>query len=147
MLTTYLNTLKMQGSFTIDDIANLSGIAKDTVKNVMSGKTKDPGIETLSRIIYAMGGSLDAAYGNEKTDSAETNSMIILKEMHEKHIADVTSHYEHRLSEMKEHYIEHIETIKLDKKWFRIATCVLAIAFLTLLIAEVIFPAYGWIRY
>ena len=88
--------------------------------------------------------------------------------MHEKHLADVTNHYEHRLadlkeqnnqskeriSEMKERFDEriaeineHIKTIKLDKRWFRIATCVLATAFVSLLVAEVLFPRHGWIQY
>ena len=94
--------------------------------------------------------------------------MIMLKEMHEKHLADVKEHYDHRLAEIKEHYLElkernsemkerheeriaeineHISTIKLDKRWFRIATCILAAAFIALLVAEVLLPGHGWIRY
>ena len=154
MLVNYLNTLKNQGNFTLDDISDLSGIPKDTVKNVLSGKTKGPGIETVAPIIYAMGGSLDAVYNPNKKENPETNSIIMLKELHENHLKDVKEHYECRLAEMKERHEEriaevneHIDTIKLDKKWFRIATCVLAVAFVALLIAEVMNPELGWIRY
>lgn len=167
MITNYLKTLKNQGNFTIEDISKLSGIPEPTVKNIFSGKTEGPSIETLAPIIYAMGGSLDAIYGHSKTESADTNSMIMLKEMYEKHLADVKDHYEHRLGEIKEHcnelkasnldmkerheeriaeINEHIETIKLDKRWFRIATCVLAVALVALLVADIIAPGLGWFQ-
>jgi predicted transcriptional regulator len=168
MLVNYLNTLKEQGNFTFDEISNLSGIPKDTVKNIFSGKTKDPGIETISKIIYAMGGSLDGIYNRNKKESADTNSMLMLKEMYENHLADVKEHYEHRLAQMKEHYIElkesnvemkerheeriaeineHIETIKLDKRWFRIATCASVVALVAFCILEILTPGMGWLKY
>jgi transcriptional regulator with XRE-family HTH domain len=166
MLTTYLNTLKEQGNFTFDDIENLSGIPKDTIKNIFSGKTKAPGTETLAPIVYAMGGSLDAAFGHGKKE--DTNSLTILKELYENHLADVKEHYEHRLAEMKEHYNElkennaamkerheeriaeineHIETIKLDKRWFRIATCASVVALVAFCMLEILTPGMGWLRY
>ena len=166
MLTTYLNTLKEQGNFTFDDIENLSGIPKDTIKNIFSGKTKAPGTETLAPIVYAMGGSLDAAFGHGKKE--DTNSLTMLKELYENHLADVKEHYEHRLAEMKEHYNElkennaamkerheeriaeineHIETIKLDKRWFRIATCASVVALVAFCMLEILTPGMGWLRY
>lgn len=168
MITNYLKTLKNQGNFTIEDISKLSGIPEPTVKNIFSGKTETPGIETIAPIVYAMGGSLDAIYNHNKTESADTNSMILLKEMYEKHLSDVKDHYEHRLAEMKEHYIElkestvamkerheeriaeineHIETIKLDKKWFRIVSCASVIALVAFCVLEILTPGMGWLKY
>lgn len=165
MLINYLKTLKNQGNFTIEDVSKLSGIPEPTVKNIFSGKTETPGIETIVPIIYAMGGSLDVAFGHNKKD--DNNSMAMLKEMYESHLQDVKDHYEHRLSEIKEHYAElkqsniemkerheeriaeineHIETIKLDKKWFRFSTCILAFALVTLLVADIIAPGLGWFQ-
>lgn len=153
MLVTYLEALKEQGNFTIDEIANLSGISKDTVKNVFSGKTKDPGIYTIAPIIYALGGNLDAVFNRSKKETTEANSLVVLKEMYENHLTDVKDHYEHRLTELKGHQAdriaeihEHIDTIKLDKKWFRFATCILAIALVTLLVADIIAPGLGWFQ-
>jgi 50S ribosomal subunit-associated GTPase HflX len=75
---------------------------------------------------------------------------------------------EHRLEQMKEHYIElkesnaavkerheeriaeineHIETIKLDKRWFRIATCASVVAFVAFCMLEILTPGMGWLRY
>lgn len=168
MLINYLKALKNQGNFTFEDIANLSGIPEPTVKNIFSGKTETPGIDTVSRIVYAMGGSLDAIYGHSKTESADTNSVVAIKEIYEKYLIDTKDHYEHRLSELKEHYNElkasnaemkerheeriaeineHIKTIKLDKKWFRLATCILGLALVALLVADIIAPGLGWFQY
>lgn len=168
MLINYLNTLKNQGNFTYETIANLSGIPEATIKNVFSGKTEDPRFETVSAIVKAMGGSLDAIYDTHHKGSTELNTMIILKELYEKHLADVKDHYEHRLSEIKEHYIElkesniemkarheeriaeineHIKTIKLDKRWFRIATCVCVITLVGFFVLELLTPGMGWVRY
>lgn len=160
MLVTYLETLKEQGHFTIDEISNLSGISKDTVKNVFSGKTKDPGIFTIAPIIYAMGGNLDAVFNRSKKESADANSIVLLKEMYENHLTDVKDHYEHRLTELKERTTEmkerheeriaeineHIDTIKLDKRWFRFATCILAFALVALLVADILAPGLGWFQ-
>lgn len=154
MLTTYLNTLKTQGNFTVETIANLSGIPEGTVKNIFSGKTEDPRFETVSAIVKAMGGSLDAVYSVAKKEDIEANSVITLKESYEQRLKETNEHYQQRISDMKEHYEkriseknEHIATIQLDKRWFRIATCICAFALVVLFIVEILTPGMGWFRY
>lgn len=154
MLSTYLNTLKTQGNFTFETISNLSGIPEATVKNIFSGKTEDPRFETVSAIVKAMGGSLDAIYCVVKKEDVEANSIITLKETYEQRIKDLKEYYEQRIVETKEHYEErledkkdHIATIMLDKRWFRIATCICAFALVVLFIVEILTPGMGWFRY
>lgn len=154
MLPTYLNTLKNQGNFTIETISNLSGIPEATVKNILSGKTEDPRFETVSAIVKAMGGSLDAIYCATKKEDVEANSIITLKETYEQRIRDIKEYYDARLADTKEHYErilankkEHIDTIQLDKRWFRIATCICAFALVVLFIVELLTPGLGWFRY
>ena len=154
MITTYLNTLKSKGNFTIETISNLSGIPEATVKNIFSGKTEDPRFETVSAIVKAMGGSLDAIYSVSKKDDVEGNSIITLKESYDQRVEDIKDHYEQRISDLKKHYEErmadqkeHISTIMLDKRWFRIATCICAFALVVLFVMEIIIPGLGWIRY
>lgn len=154
MLPTYLNTLKNQGNFTLETISNLSGIPEATVKNILSGKTEDPRFETVSAIVKAMGGSLDAIYSATKKEDVEANSIITLKETYEQRIRDIKEHYDARLADTKEHYErilankkEHIDTIQLDKRWFRIATCICAFALVVLFIVELLTPGLGWFRY
>ena len=154
MITTYLNTLKSKGNFTIETISNLSGIPEATVKNIFSGKTEDPRFETVSAIVKAMGGSLDAIYSVSKKEDIEGNSIITLKESYDQRLEDIKDHYEQRISDLKKHYEErmadqkeHISTIMLDKRWFRIATCICAFALVVLFVMEIIMPGLGWIRY
>lgn len=154
MLPTYLNTLKSQGNFTIETISNLSGIPEATVKNIFSGKTEDPRFETVSAIVKAMGGSLDAIYSAVTKEDVETNSVITLKESYEQRIKELKEYYEGRIVETRTHYEErlsdkndHIATIVLDKRWFRIATCICAFALVILFIVEILTPGLGWFRY
>lgn len=154
MLTTYLNTLKSKGNFTIETISNLSGIPEATVKNIFSGKTEDPRFETVSAIVKAMGGSLDAIYNVSKKEDVEGNSIITLKESYDQRLSDIKEYYELRIKDLKERYEErlsdqkeHISTIMLDKRWFRIATCICAFALVVLFVMEIIMPGLGWIRY
>ena len=143
MLPAYLNTLKTQGNFTLETISNLSGVPEATVKNIFSGKTEDPRFETVSSIIKAMGGSLDAIYSATQKEDIEANAVVALKETYEQRIADIKSSSEERIATLH----EHIETIKLDKRWFRIAMCISCFALVSILVADVLFGNVGWIRY
>jgi predicted transcriptional regulator len=154
MLLTYLNTLKNKGNFTFEGIEKLSGVPVATIKNIFSGKTEDPRFETVSAIVVAMGGSLDAIYCATKKEDVEANAVIAIKESFEQRLADQKEHYEHRLLEKDRHYErllaeaeKHIETIKLDKKWFRIGFVVSIFIFAFLCIAELLNPNLGWFRY
>ena len=154
MIPTYLNTLKTQGNFTIETISNLSGIPESTVKNIFSGKTEDPRFETVSAIVKAMGGSLDAIYSVAKKDDVEANAVIAIKESYDQRIQELKEYYEQRINDTKEHYEQrlsdtkdHIATIMLDKRWFRIATCICAFALVMLFVVEILTPNMGWFRY
>ena len=154
MLTNYLNTLKTQGNFTFEAIANLSGVPEGTIKNIFQGKTEDPRFETVSAIVKAMGGSLDAIYSLSKKEDIEANAVIAIKETYEQRIKELKEYYEQRLTDTKEQYEhrlsdkrDHIATIMLDKRWFRIATCICAFALVTLFVVELVTPGMGWVRY
>ena len=154
MLTNYLNALKNKGNFTYEGISNLSGIPEATIKNIFSGKTEDPRFETVSAIIASMGGSLDAVYSASKQEDIETNSVIALKETYEQRIRETNEHCQQRIYDMKEHYEDkmaginaHIATIQLDKRWFRIATCITSLALVGIFLADVLLGNVGWIRY
>jgi predicted transcriptional regulator len=154
MITNYLNALKNKGNFTYEAISNLSGIPEATVKNVFSGKTEDPRFETVSAIVLAMGGSLDAIYTAAKKEDVEANAVIAIKEAYEERILLLKEQYEQRLAEKDRHYDrllseaeKHIETIKLDKRWFRIGFVVSIFIFAMLCVAELLNPNLGWFRY
>ena len=62
----YLHALKNSGNFAYEDIANLSGIPIQTVRNIYTGKTPDPRFATVAKIIISLGGDLNEIIGYEK---------------------------------------------------------------------------------
>lgn len=135
MLITYLNALKDKGNFTYATISKASGYPEATIKNIFTGKTEDPRFETISAIVSAMGGSLDAI--NSAThvkEDVESNAIITLKQNYETRITDMQSRYD----EMKQNYQEHIETIMVDKRRFWKTTCMLALCLFCVLVVDVI---------
>lgn len=154
MLINYLNALKNKGNFTYEGIANLSGISEATIKNIFTGKTEDPRFETVSALVIAMGGSLDAIYSATKKEDFEANAVITIKETYNQRIEELKEYYENRLAEKDRHYErllleaeKHIETIKLDKRWFRIGFVISVFIFAMLCVAELLNPNLGWFRY
>ena len=99
----YILALKEAGSFTHEDMANISGVPLQTVKNFCTGKTeKNPGFATIAKLVISLGGDLNELIGYEKKKEIEINSTVSLKETYEMRIADITSSYEARLADVRE---------------------------------------------
>jgi transcriptional regulator with XRE-family HTH domain len=97
----YMTALKNAGNFTLEDIANLSGIPLPTIRNIYTGKTPDPRFGTAAKMIIAMGGDLNEIIGYEKKKEIEVNSTVSLKETYEMRIADLIKSYEERIADVK----------------------------------------------
>lgn len=97
----YIHALKEAGNFTNEDIANLSGIPIQTVRNICSGKTPDARFGTVAKIVISMGGDLNELIGYEKKKEIEVNSTVSLKETYEMRIADLIKSYETRIEDIK----------------------------------------------
>ena len=97
----YLIALKDTGNFSYEDIANLSGIPVQTVRNIYTGKTPDPRFATVAKIIISLGGDLNEIIGYEKKKEIEVNSTVSLKETYEMRIADLIKSYEERIEDIK----------------------------------------------
>lgn len=97
----YITALKNAGNFTLEDIANISGIPLPTVRNIYSGKTPDARFSTIAKIIIALGGDLNELVGYDKKKEIEVNSTVSLKETYEMRIADLIKSYEERIEDIK----------------------------------------------
>ena len=97
----YLVALKNSGNFSYEDIANLSGLPQQTVRNIFSGKTPDPRFATVAKIIISLGGDLNEIIGYEKKKEIEVNSTVSLKETYEMRIADLVKSYDTRIDDLK----------------------------------------------
>lgn len=97
----YILALKQAGNFTHEDMANISGIPIQTVRNICSGKTPDARFGTIAKIVISLGGDLNELVGHEKKKEVEINSMVSLKESTEMRIADIIKSYEARIEDIK----------------------------------------------
>lgn len=97
----YILALKETGSFSFEDIANLSGIPVQTVRNILSGKTPDARFGTVAKIVLSLGGDLNELVGYEKKKEIEVNSTVSLKETYEMRIADLIKAYDTRIADLK----------------------------------------------
>jgi transcriptional regulator with XRE-family HTH domain len=97
----YLNALKDAGHFSYEDVANLSGIPVQTVRNIYTGKTPDPRFATVAKMIISLGGDLNEIIGYEKKKEIEVNSTVSLKETYEMRIADIVKSFGDRIEDIK----------------------------------------------
>lgn len=108
----YLIALKDSGHFSHEDVANLSGIPVQTVRNIITGKTPDPRFGTVAKMIISMGGDLNEIIGYEKKKEIEVNSTVSLKETYEMRIADLIKSYEGRIEDIKTLCDQRVEDIR-----------------------------------
>lgn len=97
----YLVALKESGNFAYEDIANLSGLPHQTIRNIYTGKTPDPRFATVAKIILSLGGDLNEIIGYDKKKEIEVNSTVTIKETYEMRIADLVKSYEDRIADIK----------------------------------------------
>lgn len=97
----YILALKSAGNFTFEDIANVSGIPLQTVRNILTGKTPDARFGTIAKLVISLGGDLNELVGYEKKKEIEVNSTVSLKETYEMRIADIIKSYEARIEDIK----------------------------------------------
>lgn len=97
----YILSLKDAGNFTLEDMANLSGIPIQTIRNICTGKTPDARFGTIARIVLSLGGDLNGLVGKDKKQEIEVNSTVSMKETYEMRIADLINSYEQRIEDVK----------------------------------------------
>lgn len=97
----YILALKEAGKFSLEDMANISGIPLSTVRNICTGKTPDARFGTVAKLVMSLGGDLNEMIGYEKKKEIEVNSTVSLKETYEMRIADIVNSYEARIEDIK----------------------------------------------
>ncbi len=173
LVAEYLSNLKGKTGLTYEAIAEKSDRSESSVKNLCLGKSDDPRIDTVAPIVYALGGSLDEMLNPRKSkDELKETSVIalkdsyeyqasLLKETTEVHINNIRAHYKQHHEDLKENfekrladkrellesYKEHIRTLEKEFLVSKIALCVCVVVFIAVLIAEVMNPNLGWLRY
>lgn len=157
LVANYITTLKEKSGLTDEIIAEKSGRSLATVKNLRSGKTEDPRLDTVAPVIYALGGSIDEMYTGKK-DAVKETSIASIKEIyeyqlldmsktHEAHVNNIRSHYEQHVTDLKENFEKIIKEKSSQVNFFKLLACAGLTILIGLLIVEVTNPNLGWIRY
>lgn len=166
-LAKYLTELKNKTGLSFEAISEISDRPESTVKNLCAGKVEDPRIDTVSPIVYALGGSIDEMLnpGKSKDELKEVSvaalkeiyehQITLMKEANDDHIKNIREHYERHISDLEKHYekrladkCEHIDTIMIDKKWFRLASVFSVVALLgVFFFIEFMTPGHGWFTF
>lgn len=165
LVSNYLVKLKEKSGLTYEAIAEKSNRSESTVKNLCSGKSEDPRLDTVAPIIFAMGGSLDEMYTGKSKDKIKEFSIESIKEMYEfqlaehrkteeTHIANIRLHYEQHRDDVTYNYEKRLEDKReiikeKDKQinFFKIIAAIGYAVLIGLLIAEVMNPSLGWIKF
>lgn len=66
-----LRNMMKSRKLTISELADESNIPEDTIKSIRSGKTRNPGIQTIIRLADAMQCSIDELIGHKSTSTEE----------------------------------------------------------------------------
>lgn len=161
----YVATLKEKTGLTFEAIAEKSQRSVSTVKNLYSGKTEDPRLDTVAPVIYAMGGSIDEMYTGKSEDAVKEISIASIKELYEfqlaeykateeAHINNIRAHYEQHRQDFKESHekqLQYKDLLYIEKcKESRLFKILAGIGFgilIGLLILEVSNPSLGWIKF
>lgn len=109
MVTEYLNALNSQRNLTLQEISDLSNVPFQTVRNIFSGETTNPGINTLVAIVKAMGGSMDELVGLEHPAMEQHDHTVnswheydLMVEKYEDRIEKTKKSYEQRIIQLNE---------------------------------------------
>ena len=112
LVAKYLMALKEKSGLTYEAIAEKSGRSESTVKNLCSGKTEDPRLDTVAPVIYAVGGSIDEMYTGKSKDAIKEISINSIKEIYEQQLLEISKINETHINNIRAHYEQH----RLDYK-------------------------------
>lgn len=124
----YIKSLKQAKNITAKELANLTSIPEGTINNILNRKTENPTFETISKLIIALGGSLDALAGvkeKQKTGGEDVTAFI----------ATVTQIYE-----------KQIENLQKDKFYLFALLAVLLVFVFGVIAFDIFNGNVGWFR-
>jgi transcriptional regulator with XRE-family HTH domain len=165
LVANYLTSLREKNGLSFEAWAEKSGRSVSTIKNLCSGKTEDPRLDTVAPVTYAGGGSLDELYTGKSKDKIKEFSIESIKEMYEfqlaeykateeAHINNIRAHYEQHRQDFKESYDRQLEFKNQlynekckENRLFKILAGVGYGILIGLLILEVANPSLGWLRF
>ena len=105
-----LKELKKSSKMSSAQIAEATHLPESTIKRIFSGDTDNPYVDTLRRIVTALGGSLDDLFAESKLLVADTNLLALQAERDK--LKEENSTLQKEIEELKAllfHFNESIE--------------------------------------
>ena len=109
----YLNELKSKTDISFDALAKKADVSVSTIKKIFKAAIENPGIITISRIVYALGGSMDELLNPGKShDELKRASISALQESYECQMALIKAAYDEQVENIRKLYDEHNSEVK-----------------------------------
>lgn len=165
LVANYLTKLKEKTGLTYETIAEMTDLSESTVKNLFTGKSEDPRLNTVAPVIYALNGSVDEMFTGRTKESLQEISMASIKEMYEFQLAEMAKMNELHIGNIRAHYEQHREDVTqnyemrladkheilkektMQVRLWRILAVIGYGVLIGLLILEVTNPNLGWIKF
>jgi len=158
LVAKYLTSLREKLGLTYEEYAEISKRPVSTLKNLCSGKTEDPRLDTVAPYVYAGGGSIDEMYTGKSKDEVKEGSISAIKEIYEQQLIDMSKTHEAHINNIRAHYEQHrqdtitnYERLLKEKSsqanFFKILACIGLAILIGILILEVSNPNLGWLRF
>ena len=109
-------------NLTFDDLEKRTKVPKDTIKNMLNGRTKNPGVENLAPVCRELDIPIEKVLHQDEQKAIETQGIkeenvsilalkeiyetqnAAMKEINEAHIANIRAHYEQHHEDLKDNY-------------------------------------------
>lgn len=155
-----LQKLKNECKLTNQQIGELSGLSSTTIQRYLSGTIKDAPIDTISRIILAMGGDPKDILG----DAAQPPDRSAEIALYERVIESINRRHESELEQLHAAYAEtlkandramddmrasHKDQLLYYRRWVRVLAITIGVLFfiiVTLFMIDITNPSVGWFR-
>lgn len=110
-----LNDAREAKKLTFDDLEARTHVPKDTIKNMLNGKTKNPGVENLAPVCRELGVPIEKVLWQDEQKAIETQgikednvSVLALKAIYESQTATMKATSESHIAHIRAHYEQHI---------------------------------------
>lgn len=153
----YLNPLRKERGFTYEALAIASKSSESTIKKLCLGKAENPTLDIVMSVTYTLDGSLDEMLNPNavKNIPNEDHRWYVeeinrVREHDRIHREDLERNLEHRLADKREIIAakdDYIARIEAHSNSYKIAAWTLGSILIAVLIAEVMHPNLGWIRF
>lgn len=154
----YLEDLKTTGNWNYTALAKKTGLSETTIRKVFTDPDNNPTIDTLAKLVVAMGGSIDRLVGIKGPDDAQEGleSKAIQETL--KEIRDLRNEM---LSHQRESYEREMTNLRTandhlvaEKKSMRKTLYIVLSVMIALMFATILFLIYdlthldrGWIQF